>query len=49
MAQRVIEALISSADVQAVVENKTAQSEHAIFHQLSDTKPSANRSGGKSS
>jgi len=49
MAQRIIEALISSAEVQAVVENKTAQSEHAIFHQLSDTKPSANRSGGKSS
>jgi len=49
MAQRIIEVLISSAEVQAVVENKTAQNEHTIFHQLSDTKPSANRSGGKSS
>jgi hypothetical protein len=44
----VIEAVISSADVQAVVENKTVQSEHTTFHQLSDSKPSANRSGGKS-
>ena len=47
MAQRVIEALISSADVQAIVESKTAQSEHTSFHQLSDSKPSANRNDGK--
>ena len=38
MAQRVIEALISSADVQAIVESKTAQSEHTSFHQLSNSK-----------
>jgi lysophospholipase L1-like esterase len=32
MAHRVVEALISSADVQAMVESKTAQSEHTIFN-----------------